>query len=78
MPLEVEFEETQSSGAGGDTIDRNVSASGAEYNGKIWSISGASFSHDPVVFSATLRFDTGKEIATIHSTYVLEDSSISA
>ena len=59
VPLEVEFEETQSSGAVGDTIDRSVSAPGAVYNIKIWSINGASFSYDPVATAATLLFDTG-------------------
>ena len=66
VPLEVEFEETQSSGADGDTIDRNVSAPGAEYNIKIWSINGASFSYNPVAPTATLLLDTGKVIASIH------------
>ena len=64
VPLEVEFEETQSSGADGDNIDRNVSAPGALYYLKIWSINGASFSSDPVAESTTLLFDTGKEIAS--------------
>ena len=64
VPLEVEFEETQSSGAVGDTIDRNVSAPGAVYNGIKWSINGASFSYDPVALSVTLLFDTGKEIGS--------------
>ena len=64
VPLEVEFEETQSSSAVGDTIDRHVSAPGAESNFKIWSISGANFSSDPVVAATTLRFDTGKNIAS--------------
>ena len=64
VPLEVEFEETQSSGADGDTIDRHVSAPGAVYNVQIWSINGANFSYDPVVGSTTLLFDTGKEIAS--------------
>ena len=59
VPLEVEFEETQSSGAVGDSIDRSVSAPGAEYNIKIWSINGASFSSDPVAAAATLLFGTG-------------------
>ena len=62
VPLEVEFEETQSSGAVGDNIDRQVSAPGAVYNVQIWSISGASFSTDPVKASTTLLFDTSKEI----------------
>ena len=65
VPLEVEFEETQSSGAVGDTIDQSVSAPGAVYSVKIWSINGASFSYDPVSFTTTLLFDTGKEIASI-------------
>ena len=64
VPLEVEFEETQSSGAVGDNIDRIVSAPGVSYNIKIWSINGTSFSYDPVVASTTLLFDTGKEIAS--------------
>ena len=59
VPLEVEFEETPSSGAVGDNIDRSVSAPGAEYIIKIWSINGASFSYDPVAVAATLLFDTG-------------------
>ena len=58
VPLEVEFEETQSVEALGDTIDRSVSAPGAVYNIKIWSISRASFS-DPVAANTTLLFDTG-------------------
>ena len=62
VPLEVEFEETQSSGAVGDDIDRYVSAPGAVYNVQIWSINGASFSYDPVAASATLLFDTGKKL----------------
>ena len=64
VPLEVELEETQSSGADGDTIDRHVSAPGTVYNIKIWSINGASFSYDPLVASTTLLFDTGTEIAS--------------
>ena len=64
VPLEVEFEETLSSGAVRDTIDRRVSAPGAEYNFKIWSINGACFSTDPAVASTTLLFDTGKKIAS--------------
>ena len=71
VPLEVEFEETQSSGAGGDMIDRHVSAPGAVYNIKIWSINGTSFSADPVTASGTLLFDTGKEIA---ETYVVHSN----
>ena len=69
VPLEVEFEETQSTGAGGDYIDRNVSAPGAVYNIKIWSINGASFSPDPVTAATTLMFDTGKEIASIDTVH---------
>ena len=65
VPLEVEFEETQSSGDPGDSIDRNVSAPGAVYNVKIWSINGASFSSDPVSATTTLLPDTGKEIASL-------------
>ena len=65
VPLEVEFEETPSSGAVGDSIDRNVSAPGAVYNIKIWSINGASFSSDPLVAATNLLFNTGKEIASI-------------
>ena len=65
VPLEVEFEETQSSGAVGDTIDRNVSAPGAVYNVKIWSINWASFSNDPVIATTTLLFDKGEKIASI-------------
>ena len=61
VPLEVEFEETQSSGADGDMIDRHVSAPGAVYNVQIWSINGASFSSDPVAASTTLLFDKGIE-----------------
>ena len=59
VPLEVEFEETQSSGADGDNIDRNVSAPGAVYNIKIWSINGASFSKVPLPVSTTLKLETG-------------------
>ena len=64
VPLEVEFEETQSSGDLGDIIDRNVSAPGAVYNIKIWSINGVSFSPDPVTAATTLMFDTGTGIAS--------------
>ena len=67
VPLEVEFEETQSSGAVNNIIDRNVSAPGADYNVQIWSINGASFSHDPVSATTTLRFDTGRELPTRHT-----------
>ena len=65
VPLEVEFEETPSTGAVGDSIDRSVSAPGAAHNIKIWSINGASFSYDPLVATTTLLFDTGKEIARL-------------
>ena len=65
VPLEVEFEETQSSGAVSDTIDRSVSAPGAVYNIKVWSIKGSTFSSDPVPFTTPLLFDTGKEIASL-------------
>ena len=68
VPLEVEFEETESNGTIG-TIDRNVSAPGAEYNVQIWSINGASFSNDPVSVTTTLLFATGKEIASIDTVY---------
>ena len=63
VPLEVEFEETQSDSTG-DTIDRHVSAPGAVYNIQMWSINGANFSYDPLVAATTLLFDTGKEIAS--------------
>ena len=69
VPLEVEFEETPSSSAVGDTIDRNVFAPGAVYNIKIWSINGASFSTVPLPVATTLLFETGKEIARI-CTYI--------
>ena len=59
VPLEVEFEETQSSGADGDTIDRLVSAPGAVYNMKIWSINGASFSTVLLTVATTLKPETG-------------------
>ena len=65
VPLEVEFEETQSVGTVGDVIDRHVSAPGAVYNVQIWSINGANFSYEPVVASTPLLFDTGKEIASL-------------
>ena len=65
VPLEVEFEETQSVEALGDTIDQSVSAPGAVYNIKIWSISRALFSYDPVAATTPLLFDTGKEIASL-------------
>ena len=68
VPLEVEFEETQSSGADGDTIDRHVSAPGAVYNIQIWSTNGASFSSDPVIASTRLLFDTGKGNQYTHTT----------
>ena len=61
VPLEVEFEETLSSGAVSDTIARHVSAPGAVYNVQIWSINGANFSTDPLVAATTLLFDTGIE-----------------
>ena len=61
VPLEVEFEETQSTEVIGDMIDRHVSAPGAVYNVQIWSINGASFSYDPVAVATTLLFDTGIE-----------------
>ena len=60
VPLEVEFEETQSVGDLGDNINRNVSAPGAVYNIQIWSINSASFSSDPLTASTTLTFDTSK------------------
>ena len=60
VPLEVEFEETQSNGTVGNTTDRNVSAPGAVYNVQIWSINGASFSNAPVSVTTTLLLDTGK------------------
>ena len=60
VPLEVEFEETQSSGAVGDTIDRIVSAPGAVYSIKIWSIDGTSFSYVPLTATAALLVDTGR------------------
>ena len=63
VPLEVEFEETQSTEVIGDTIDRHVSAPGAVYNIKIWSINGANFSYEPVSGATILLFDTSKEIA---------------
>ena len=63
VPLEVEFEETQSSGADGDMIDRHVSAPGAVYKVQVWSVNGASFS-DPLVAATTLLFETGREIAS--------------
>ena len=61
VPLEVEFEETQSSGADGDMIDRQVSAPGVEYKVQIWSINGANFSSDPLVAATTLLLETGNE-----------------
>ena len=61
VPLEVEFEETQSSGADGDMIDRHVSAPGSEYKVQIWSINGAFFSYDSVAVATTLLFDKGIE-----------------
>ena len=70
VSLEVEFEETQSSGTDSDIIDRNVSTPGAEYNVHVWSINGASFSKDPVIATATLLLDTGKEVA-MQYTYTL-------
>ena len=69
VPLEVEFEETQSSGDLGDTIDRNVSAPGAVYNIKIWSINGASFSEDPLLAATTLLFDTGTKATNMDIVY---------
>ena len=65
VPLEVEFEETQSSGTDGDMIDRHVSTPGAVYNVQVWSINGANFSYDPLVATTTLLFGTGTEIASM-------------
>ena len=65
VPLEVEFEETQSSGADYDIIDRHVSAPGAVYNVQVWSINGANFSYDPLVATTTLLLGTGTEIASM-------------
>ena len=62
VPLEVEFEETPSSGAVGDNINLSVSVPGATYVIKIWSINGYSFSYDPVSSATTLLFDTGKQL----------------
>ena len=62
VPLEVEFEETLSVEALGDSINLSVSAPGATYVIKIWSINGASFSYDPVTSATTLLFDTGKQL----------------
>ena len=59
VPLEVEFEETESSGTDGDTIDRSVFAPGAEYTIQIWSINGSYFSKLPLITFSTLVFDTG-------------------
>ena len=84
VPLEVELEETQSSGADGDIIDRHVSAPGAVYNVKIWSINGAYFSTVPLLAAITLLPHIGKEIArirTVHTlVYVLliEDANVHA
>ena len=58
-PLEVEFEETQSTEDIGDNINRNVSAPGAVYSIKIWSINGASFSTVPLIVARTLKPETG-------------------
>ena len=73
IPLEVEFEKTQSMGTVGDAVERNALAPGAVYGIKIWSINGANFSYDPLVAATTLLYDTGKEIASIHQrhTYVV-------
>ena len=83
VPLEVEFEETLSSGAVSDTIARHVSAPGAVYNVQIWSINGANFSTVPLPVSTTLKPETGtvKRLCTgtyystvyfaIQDTYVL-------
>ena len=65
VPQEVEFEETQSSGADGDSIVRHVSTPGAVYNVQVWSINGANFSYDPLVATTTLLFGTGTEIASM-------------
>ena len=66
VPLEVEFEETQSSDADGDMIDRHVSAPGAVYNVQIWSINGSTFSTNPLPVSTTLNPETG----TVNRLYV--------
>ena len=60
VPLEVEFEEIQSSGNQGDNIFQNASAPGAVYDIKIWSISNSSFSSDSTAVSTTLTFDDSK------------------
>ena len=59
VPLEVEFEETESRSNLGDVIVRRTLIPGAVYNLKIWSINAASFSYAPVD-TTTLLFDTGK------------------
>ena len=59
VPLEVEFEETQSSGTDGDMIDSNVSAPGAVYNITVWSVNGSYFSKAPLKAMTTLLLDTG-------------------
>ena len=69
VPLEVEFEETQSVGTVGDTIDRHVSVPGAVYKVQIWSINGANFSYDPLVAATTLLYDTGKETSETYVVY---------
>ena len=61
VPLEVEFEETQSSGDEDDIVAQNVSVPGAKYNITIWSTNGASFSTDPLTISETLLNDTGEQ-----------------
>ena len=69
VPLEVEFEETLSSGADGDNIYRNVSAQGVVYNIKIWSINGASFSTVPLTAGTTLKLETGRVKSLCKWTY---------
>ena len=65
VPLEVEFEKTQSVEVIGDMIDRHVSAPGAVYNVQIWSINGANFSYEPAEKSIPLLYATGKNVASI-------------
>ena len=65
VPLEVEFEKTQSVEVIGDMIDRHVSAPGAVYNVQIWSINGANFSYEPAEKSTPLLYATGKNVASI-------------
>ena len=72
VPLEVEFEETRSSGNLGDVIVRSVQAPGIVYNVQIWSINGASFSRDPATTTTVLMAETGKTLPLTEAHYIVQ------